>query len=391
MGTKKNKTTFNLTEMISLIAITSIFMSLVGFTLGKIIYTGSANSNGNYIKQMLKTYNVLKEEYDVKEEDLLKGSLTGLLSSVNDPYATLLDSVSFDQQIEGKFEGLGIQIRTKNKGEVYIDTVFPNSGALSAGLKIGDKLLSIDDISMEDKTGSDFSKYVREASKKNFSVKVLRNKEELIFNVTKKEIIIPSVIYEPIIRENKGYDYVKISLFSGTTHSQLKNIMNNLKNKENGLIIDLRDNGGGRLDVLEDILALFVDSSHVIYQTDDNGKIDKIYSKGKTNFNSQIVILTNDQSASASEMLTISLKENLGAIQVGTKTYGKGSVQRVETLSNGMEFKYTTKLWLSPKGTAVNKVGIEPDIKVEESELYYNNPTESNDNQLTAAINKLKE
>lgn len=155
------------------------------------------------------------------------------------------------------------------------------------------------------------------------------------------------------------------------------------------LIIDLRDNSGGHLTAVKDMIGLFLDSSHVIYQTEDKKGKEKVYSNGKVTKNYPIVIVGNANSASASEVMIGALTEEYGAVLIGNRTFGKGTVQELHSLTNGDEYKFTTKKWLTPKGNWVHNNGIEPKIEVTLSKEYYENPTEENDNQLKAAINYL--
>ena len=155
------------------------------------------------------------------------------------------------------------------------------------------------------------------------------------------------------------------------------------------LIIDVRSNTGGHLTAVENILSLFLDSSHVIYQTEDKNGIIKSYSHGSVTKEYPIVILTNEASASASEILAAAMQEEYGAKIVGKHTFGKGTVQELKTLPDGEQYKFTTKKWLTPNGTWINGVGVATDIDVDFNKDYYDNPTHDNDKQLQAAIEAL--
>ena len=138
------------------------------------------------------------------------------------------------------------------------------------------------------------------------------------------------------------------------------------------------------------MISLFLDSSHIIYQTDDGGKIEKFYSTGKETKKYKIIILANNNSASASEIMMGALKEEYGATIVGETSYGKGSVQELRTLSNGSQYKITIKKWLTPKGNCIDNIGIKPDYEIKLSDEYYENPTKENDNQLNKALELAK-
>ena len=166
-----------------------------------------------------------------------------------------------------------------------------------------------------------------------------------------------------------------------------------LKELENAnidaLIIDVRNNSGGHLTTAVSVISNFLNGKNVIYQIEKDGNRTKFYSEGKVNKKYPIVVLQNGDSASASELLASSLKESYGATIIGTKSYGKGTVQEVVDLDNGDKYKFTTKKWLTPNGNFINKVGIKPDVEVELDEKYFETPTDENDNQLQTAIDYL--
>ena len=162
------------------------------------------------------------------------------------------------------------------------------------------------------------------------------------------------------------------------------------KNAE-ALIIDLRDNPGGHLSQTRDILSMFFDKKTVLYELQNKNKVSKIYSSSNDTRNYPIVILVNGNSASASEVMASCFNDNYkNATIVGTKTYGKGTVQQTVKLSSGTSFKYTTEKWLTSKGKTVDGVGINPDINIELDQSYYSNPTYENDLQVQKAVEILK-
>ena len=185
--------------------------------------------------------------------------------------------------------------------------------------------------------------------------------------------------------------YVKISIFADNTYEQLKNILIGLeKQNMQSLIIDVRNNTGGYLASVEKILGLFLDSTHVIYQIEDKTGTKKYYSLGKETVDYDVVILTNEISASASEILSAALKEELEAVSIGKKTYGKGSAQKLHTMSDGTQYKFTTQKWLTPAGDSIDGKGIDVDYDVTLDSVYFENPIFENDNQLQVALDYLK-
>lgn len=160
--------------------------------------------------------------------------------------------------------------------------------------------------------------------------------------------------------------YIKVDTFSATTEAQIKEELDNFNKNVTSLVIDLRDNTGGFLDTAFDVSDLFVEKGKVIYQMKErNNKITSYEAKkGVYRSFNKIVVLINENSASASEILALALKESAGATIVGTKSYGKGTVQETGNLSSGSMVKYTKAYWLSPNGNSINKEGIVPDIQV---------------------------
>ena len=188
-------------------------------------------------------------------------------------------------------------------------------------------------------------------------------------------------------RNNKKIGYIYVSLFSKVSTSQFKEELEKLENENiDSLIIDVRDNSGGQLKTATSLISLFLSSKHVIYQTDTKGVIRKFYSSGKKDKDYKIVVLQNHNSASASEMLSAALKEEYGATVVGENSYGKGTVQELLEINDDVEYKITTKKWLTPRGNWINEKGVEPDVKVSLYDSYYNNPSDDTDNQLQTAL-----
>ena len=162
------------------------------------------------------------------------------------------------------------------------------------------------------------------------------------------------------------------------------------KQNVSSIVIDIRGNSGGYLQVAEEMAAMFLDKGTVVYQLDTKGKIESIKTTTDKLYDNKIAILVNVGSASASEIFASSLNENLGTPLVGDMTYGKGTVQKTKKLSSGAMIKYTIQEWYTSKGNRVNGLGIEPTEKVSLPESYYENPTDENDTQLQKALEILK-
>lgn len=383
---------FSTIEVIFLVVVTCI----VSLYFGTKIIDKEVKKD-EIILELENVYNEIINNYygDVDKEDLLSGAINGM-TSVLDEYSTLIDSEeneNFNLTLEGSYSGVGIEISSDDENNILIIGILEDSPAEKAGLMPGDIIRKIDNVELVEKDYKYVSNYIRKNSdKKEFEIVVERNGEILNYNLKKEIVTIKSTMSKIIEKDSRKIGYIYISIFSNTTASQFKKELQELINNNiDSLIIDVRENSGGHLTTAVSILSELVSKDHVIYQIEKNGKKSKFYSLGKKDFELPIVIIQNSNSASASELLSISLKENLNAIVIGETSYGKGVVQEMSFLSNGDSYKYTTKSWLSPKGNWINEIGVVPDVQVELGENYYNNPSDENDNQLQTAISKLLE
>ncbi len=387
-------------EVIILVIITCIFSFFAGTAFARMkdnpLQLKKTPQMSEELENFVENYQNIVDNYyeDVDEETLLKAALKGIMEEL-DPYSIYMDEDAYNNlnlNLEGSYSGIGIAISKDLKtGYMIVQSVFAGSAADEAGIKPGDILISVDGKKTSDMETSDFSKSVLQSTNKNFELVVKRGEEEFTANVIKKEVEIPSVESKVFQKNDKKIGYLYVSIFAKNTDVQFKEQLENLeKEKIDSLIIDVRDNTGGYLPTVTNMIALFVDSSHVAYQFEQDGKKEKIYSTGKETKEYPIVFLANRNSASASEVLIGCLKENLNAKIVGEKTYGKGTVQQLETLKNGDQYKITTKKWLTPEGNWVNDTkGFEPDESIALSEEYYENPSDDTDNQLQRAIEVL--
>ena len=390
---KSNKrAVFHTTEVVVLIVITCVVSVAMGFFLGnRVEYTLTSKvSDDEYVTEFLENYQYIIENYygEVDSETLMDGALNGMLASLGDDYSSVISSNTFNAELEGNYEGVGVEIYS-NGNEIVILDVFEGSSAASAGLKSGDIIVSIDGIDFSGKAASDITDYVSNSTADSFKVEILRDNENITFTLNRGKVTIPSVESKIFEKDDRKIGYIYIDIFANATVDQFSEALNQLEKQNiDGLILDVRSNSGGHLTTVVDILSNFLDSKNVIYQTETKTETKKFYSNGKETKTYPIVVLQNASSASASELLSIALKEQYGATIIGETSYGKGTVQELVTTGD-TEYKFTTKKWLSPKGNWIHEIGVKPDIDVSLDELYYNNPIEENDNQLQAAINEL--
>ena len=388
---KKNKNLFKISELFSLIIITMIVSLTLGYFLGQRL--NGTTKLSDEMKKFINDYNEIKENYyeDINDKEILKKALESVVNSLGDPYSTVIDnslSNSINTELKGQYSGFGIQIANTKDNRILIVSIIDDSPALEAGLKAGDIILKMDGESVEGKTTDEFTKLVKGSNKQTIILTLLRDNKEIDIAVTRKIVTLKSVSSKIFEQDGKKVGYIYISIFAANTDSQFKKELIDLEKKGiNSLIIDVRDNTGGHLTSVENIISMFLDKKHVIYQIESKGKTTKTYSKNNDSKKYKVVMLVNENSASASEMLTAAMKEEYNSEVVGMKTFGKGTVQEVGNTSNtNLNYKITTKKWLTPKGNWINKKGIEPTIKVELSKEYIKNPSEETDNQLKTAI-----
>ena len=349
------------------------------------------------LKKVVDTYYAIVDNYygELDRDKLIDGAVEGMISSVGDTFTSYSDTdstSSFDETINGSYEGIGCTVATLEDGTISVIDMFEDSPSYKAGLKVGDIILKVDGESYEGKNSNDISNYIKNSGKSKIVLTVKRNNEEKDISINLSKVEIPHVSGKVIEQDSKKIGYIKISLFASNSYKQFKNKLDELeKSNIDDLIIDVRDNNGGYLSSVTDICNLFLDKGKVIYQLEDSkGKVKKKdTTKEKRKYD--IVVLINGGSASASEILASAIKESYGGDIVGTNSYGKGTVQQTKKLLDGSMIKYTTQKWLTPDGNSINGVGVTPTKVVELNEEYFNNPTTENDNQLQEAIKLILE
>ena len=390
---------FKLSEVIILIIVTLIIGMILGLSIFKVLYSKDSNSlhasKDEYLSKFIDNYNYIVDNYygDLDRNKLIDNAISGMLDSIGDPYTTYIDendSNNFNTTLEGSFQGIGVEVINDSDNNIIVYRVLDDSPASRAGIQSMDILKSLDGESLSNLATSEFVSKIRNSNASSFDLVLLRDNEEVSVKVDRELVTIKSVQSEMFERDNKKIGYIYMSIFANNTYSQFKSELQDLEDKGiESLIIDVRSNTGGHLTAVENILSLFLDSSHIIYQTEDKNGIVKTYSRGKVTKNYPIVVLTNEASASASEILAAAMSQEYGAKLVGKHTYGKGTVQELKTLPDGEQYKFTTKKWLTPNGTWINDVGVSVDIEVDFNKDYYDNPIHDNDKQLQAAIEAL--
>ena len=392
----KEKDTYSVKEVITVM--------LFSIGIGFLMCLGCINliTGKNYLRvtkdlsKVVDTYYAIVDNYykDLDKEKLIDGAVEGMISQVGDTftsYSAATDAETFSETIKGSYEGIGCAIAKYSAGEIKVIEVFPSSPAEKAGLLVGDKIIKVDNEDYTDKESTDISNYIKNSGKDKIILTVERENKEIDITINLSKVEIPYVSSKILEQNDKKIGYIAISLFSGNSYKQFKNNLEKLeKEKIDGLIIDVRDNSGGYLSSVTDISNILLEKGKTIYQLEDPKGTIKKKDTTKEKRTYKVAVLINSSSASASEILASAIKESYkDGLVVGTKSYGKGTVQETKKLLDGSMIKYTTQKWLTPNGNYINEKGVEPTNEVELSEEYYQNPTVENDNQLNEALNLL--
>ena len=381
----KSRIKFNMMETIVFMLIVFAFGLIIG---GIIMYgKGAFSSSSTSINEFATAYNEIVNSYykDIDGDKLLEAGISGMINYLGDPYSSYMSKEvadDFNENIDGTYQGIGAEIKYDKDGKVQLGKIFDDSPAYKAGLKENDYLLKVNGENINDKSLNTIANMVKGEVGTKVSLTILRDKEEKELSITRGTVDNISVKGEIYERNNKKIGYIMISIFANNTDDQFKKELAKLEESGiDSLIIDVRGNSGGYLITANEIISMFIKKGEPIYQLKTKDDIDIVYDKTEEARNYPIVVLIDGGSASASELLVGALSEIYGAKLVGTKTFGKGKVQKISTLSNGSLYKYTYQEWLTPRGNYIDLKGIEPTI--EEKYVY---SKEGKDNQLEKAI-----
>ena len=369
---KRNKKIFSFLDVSIIVGICSLIMCFLGAAL---IYKhlGGVNfallGEDANLKEFIAAYNNLLDNYydSLDKNDLIQGAIGGMYEVVGDPYTTYLDSSSsnsLDSSLNGKYEGVGIGIKLNENSQIEIIEVYDDTPASKAGLRAGDIITKVDG---EDTQGKN-PDIVTEKLKNNKSAKFTIQRGYETFDVTLKvgTLYVPATTSHIFYENGKRIGYLRLTVFSDTADIQFSNALSKLEDSGiDSLVIDLRDNVGGYLQVAKNIAEQFIEKGKVIYSLEgkDTHEVTKDATNEKRTYPVSVII--NKNSASASEILAAALKYSYGAKITGTTSYGKGKVQERASLSSGTTVKYTTAKWLTPNGNCIDEIGIVPDLEIE--------------------------
>lgn len=379
-------------------------IGFAGFMLGSNVDLGQGGTTRDkeLISEMDSLKGLLDKNFlfDYKDEDLYNGALKGMFANLGDPYTSYYPKEEFSklmENLDGRYKGIGVTVSPSKEGLIKVVQVFENSPAKEAGMKTGDFIKSVEgnvfDATQLDKAVA----LIRGEPGTKVKIEVLRVSDdkpegELIpMLVERRDVTVDTVYTKTLNISGKKIGYLRLSAFDDITWDDFKEKYSKLKNSDiEGMVLDLRNNPGGALDVCLDIADTFLDEGVIVTTEDKNGNV--ITEKSDSNKDDiPMTVLINENSASASEILAGAFKDRGRAKIVGTKSFGKGIVQKLFPLENGAGAKITISEYKTPNGNKINKIGVKPDIEVENKnqELDLNNNNFKKDQQFLKALAEL--
>jgi len=356
----------------ALVLVFGIFLGISASLTGNVL-ANKEEAKGlplDQLRNFSDIFSRIKSDYveDVEDEVLLEHAIRGMLSGL-DPHSTYLSPDEYNELrigTSGEFGGLGIQVGMED-GFVKVISPIDDTPAYNAGLKAGDLIIRLDDKTVKGLTLNDAVKIMRGKPGTDIQLTVVREGEDkpLNFVVTRDIIKVKSVKNRML---DPGYGYIRISNFQSRTAPQLMDAINELKeeNKDGlkGLVLDLRNNPGGVLNAAAEVSDLFIDKGKLVYTEGriDNSHYEYNAKPGDILDGAPVVVLINGGSASASEIVAGALQDHKRAVVMGSKSFGKGSVQTIQELRSGGAVKITTARYFTPNGRSIQGAGITPDI-----------------------------
>ncbi len=375
---------FGLVGIIVIMVITAI---ISGITTGVIMLNNreaniSGISSDKELQEFIEVYDTLLSKYynDIDKEGMLNAAEEGMLNFLGDKYTTYLEDTEYQEIIDdlsATYNGIGVEI-TNN----LVVNVTNDSPAEKAGILSGDLIMKVNGTDVSNWDSSSISSLIKKDTSDKVALDINRDGNTLSFNLEKKDLVNKSINYQIIDGTTIGY--LLVQKFSENLSNQVKTALDEMeKNGMTSLIIDVRENVGGYLTAAEETASLFLEDGKKIYSLETSNSNYTYKDKTKDKKSYPIVVLINNNTASASEILAAALKESYGATLVGVKSYGKGKVQQVVPLENGDSVKYTSAKWLTPNGVCIDGIGITPDYIITNSE--------TEDLQLSKAIELLQQ
>lgn len=358
---------------------------------------GGKQTNQDILSKIGQAYNMILSSYveKVDEKKLIEGAIQGMVSTLNDPYSAYMDeetAAQFNDSLESSFEGIGAEV-SMMEGKVTIVAPFKDSPAEKAGLKPNDQIIKIDGESIE---GLDLYEAVLKIRGEKGTIVTLQVMRPGATELMEVKVTRDTIPIETVYTDMKEYNNKKLGLIEITSFAQetAEDFMTGLAELEDqgmeGLIIDVRGNPGGLLESVEEILKQLVTKEKPYVQIENReGQKQRFFSTLEKQKDYPIVVLTDQGSASASEILAGALKESGGYDIVGEKTFGKGTVQQARDMGDGSNLKLTMFKWLTPDGNWIHEKGIEPTVEVKQPDFFYANPIQF-EKELTQNMNNEK-
>ncbi|MBD5088400.1 MAG: S41 family peptidase [Clostridiales bacterium] len=374
------------------------FFGGIGIITGRQVEALGKNSYQN-LNKLAIIHEKISQEFmeNVEDETILDGMYKGMLESLDDPYSryyTQEEYAELNESNSGSYCGIGALVAQDSKtGKVYIVEAYEGGAAKEAGIVAGDSITKVNGKSVKKEELTDVVERMKgkEGTTVEIEFYIAKSKTYQTFTMERRNVEVPSVEYQ-MLEDNVGY--IQVSGFKETTANQFSEALDKLEKKNmKGLIIDLRDNGGGLLDSVVDMMSrILPEKKEIVSVKDKNGKGTIYFSKDDKTFDKPLVILVNENTASASEVFAGAVQDyKLGKL-VGTTTFGKGIVQTVMGLFDDSAIKLTTAKYYTPNGRNIHKIGLEPDIEVELDEKLQQKGFYSmdEDNQLQKGIQILQ-
>lgn len=356
--------------------------------MGGLILLFITNASG--LGTFLSVLGLVKTQalHDINSSSLIQGATAGIVDSLDDPYSKYLDKDTWEElkiRLEAQFGGIGVYISQDEQGRLKVVSPIKGTPAFKAGVKHGDIIIGINGEPTSSMTQDEAANLMRGDPGTQLVLTVFRESEgqEHDFKIIREIINVPSV-EEEVLEEDIPIGYIRLNQFHSQSPQEMADSINRLtdENKIEGLILDLRFNGGGDFDAAISIAGIFLDGNEVVSVVDGRGA-EKVFRASAGKIDIPLVVIVNSDSASASEILAGALQDNKRAVLVGERTYGKGLVQTVYPLRDGGALKLTTQKYFTPKGTDINEIGINPDYEVKITD-------NNEDSQLKKAIEVLK-
>lgn len=383
-----------------------IAIGFTGFTLGKNSSGDNpmlSEKNQKHMAQMEAMKSLIDENYlfDYEEKDLYDGSLKGMFANLDDPYTSYYTKEEYDKLMEsvnGEYAGIGVVVQASEEGYIKVIAVFDNSPAKDAGIKAGDFITKVNDKAYSANELEDAVNQIKGQRGEEIKLTILRREDgkegnEKEISLKRDNVRVDTVDSKIVQKDGKNIGYIKLKQFEEVTKEDFAKNLQDLKNQGiDGIVLDLRNNPGGNLDVCLAIADTFLDEGVIVSTVDKHGEKIVEESDGD-NDSTPMTVLINENSASASEILAGAFKDRDRAKIVGKTSFGKGIVQKLFPLEDGSGAKITISEYFTPNDTKIHKIGVNPDVEVDNDKDFLSLEMDNldEDKQFQKALNILLE